>query len=505
MGFSKQECPPIPTATSVHASRSLLLLRYALALVVLASAPVWAQADAPVILVHGLKSKDAEWATTVAHLESLGFGTPWSYHFDLNASTSTRAEDDVVGPAVVPFWEYAGADVARRADPTAPDSLALPFTPGAPSARVAARGEGGGTPLVLVNFKTWYDWDEDIIWVHGTRNLSGVSDSNCSAIAKQGYALGLVVADVLDWAGADRVILIGHSMGGLAIREYLQRRLPDGTPRWWVDPSAESGHGVAAAVTYGTPHQGSNTVNLGLFKCPDTEATRDIRYSYISTGETAPYLYGGDESIAAYWHNNDVNADGVEGGPVVGLNWGDPSEPYSPDNPAMPLPSDVAYTYIYSESDWIVSAPRQRVQFLGPDGYPYVSPAGSARAVRGNAGHTSQTEDYEMIAWAAQNAVWFSTPTDLEPGIAEPVEVSVGPNPAPGRTTLSVRLTQPADMTVSVVDVLGRTVVRQDLGVRPAGETRAPLELGDLASGLYLIRTVVGGQPAPTVPLTVVR
>ena len=315
---------------------------------------------------------------------------------------------------------------------------------------------------------------------------------------------------MLDWTGADRVILMGHSMGGLTIREYLQRRDPDGTPRWWADPTQQQGHGVAAAVTYGTPHQGSNLVNFGLF-CADTEATRDLRYSYISTGEAAPYLYGGDEDIQAYWHNDDVNADGVEGGPVEGLNEGDPSEPYSPDNPAMPLPPDVAYTYIYSLSsltgtgDGVVSGPRQLVQFLGTDGNPYVSPVGSARAIRRDVGHTSQTEDFEMVAWAVQNAFWLPTSTDPDPGVPESVEVTIGPNPAPGRTTASLRLSRPGEVTVSVVDVLGRTVLSHDLGLRSAGEVRAPLDLGGLAPGVYLVRTLVGERSAPAVPITVVR
>ena len=484
------------------------MVRIALALVALATAPVRAQADAPVILVHGLTSSDLAWEDAVVHLESLGFDTPYSYHFDLNASTSTRAEDDVVGPAIAPFWEYATPDPARSAGEM-PDSLALAFDPDAPRARVAAK-RGGGTPLVLINFETWYDWDEDTIWVHGTRGVSGHSESNCSAIAKQGYALGLVVADVLDWTGADHVILLGHSMGGLAIREYLQRRDADGTPRWWADPANARGHHVAAAVTYGTPHQGSNLVNFG-FVCADTEATRDLRYSYISTGETAPYLYGGSEDIDAYWYNDDVNADGDEDDWIVGLNAGDPNEPYSPDNSAMPLPPDVAYTYIYSLSsltgtgDGVVSGPRQLVQFLGTDGNPYVSPVGSARAVRRDVGHTSQTADVEMIAWAAQNALWVPTSSDLGLGVFEPVEVSVGPNPAPGRTTLSIRLSQPAEVAISVVDVMGRTVASRDLGDRPAGETREPLDLGGLAPGVYLVRTLTRRRHVVSVPITVVR
>lgn len=477
-------------------------LALSLALIVLAAA-AQAQAGAPVILVHGLKSNDATWQRSVAHLESLGFGTPYSYHFDLNASSSTRAEDDVVGPAVAPFWDFVTPTPARTGSEV-PDSLALPFDPEGPRPQVAPRG-AGATPFVLVNFETWYDGASNTIWVHGTRGLAGHSESNCSAVAKQGYALGLVVADVLAWTGADSVILLGHSMGGLAIREYLQRRLPNGTPRWWADPSAAGGHGVAAAVTYGTPHQGSNTVNLGLFGCPDSEATRDLRYSYVSTGETAPYLYGGDEDIAAYWHNDDVNADGVEGGPVVGLNTGDPSGIYSRDNPAIPLPTDVAYTYIYSTTDWIVPAPRQLVQFLGADGNPYVSPYGSSRAVRRDVGHTAQTDDAEMIAWAVQNARWFPTPSDALPGATVPPVATVYPNPVRGEATVEVLLYGPSSVAVDVVDALGRVVLHRDLGHRGPGGYRVPLAVGRLAPGTYLLRSVVDGVPATPRPFTVVR
>lgn len=46
--------------------------------------------------------------------------------------------------------------------------------------------------------------------------------SNQAAIVKQGWAVGDAIETVLDLTGAEKVILAGHSMGGLANREYLQ-------------------------------------------------------------------------------------------------------------------------------------------------------------------------------------------------------------------------------------------------------------------------------------------
>jgi triacylglycerol esterase/lipase EstA (alpha/beta hydrolase family) len=53
---------------------------------------------------------------------------------------------------------------------------------------------------------------------HGTKG-------NQSAIFKQGLAIRDAIKHVRNVTGADKVILMGHSMGGLAVRDYLQNSL----------------------------------------------------------------------------------------------------------------------------------------------------------------------------------------------------------------------------------------------------------------------------------------
>ncbi|TAK55225.1 MAG: hypothetical protein EPO24_12320, partial [Bacteroidetes bacterium] len=166
-----------------------------------------------------------------------------------------------------------------------------------------------------------------------------------------------MIQAVLDIENTDKVVLIGHSMGGLEIREYLQRGF-DGTTGGrgtnWVDQTSSSGHRVARVVTTGTPHGGSNHTGGSLQFIPGVnekcEAVRDLRYPYIKPGippvsVPAPYMFGGAEN-QFQWdpspHHLDVNCNGVTTNTITGISSG------TSYNASMPLPTNIRYTYITS-------------------------------------------------------------------------------------------------------------------------------------------------------------
>jgi triacylglycerol esterase/lipase EstA (alpha/beta hydrolase family) len=90
----------------------------------------------------------------------------------------------------------------------------------------------------------------------GRRNVIIPNFRPASATVEEfAESLSHIVAGALEKTGAGQVDLIGHSMGGLVIRYYVERM--GGAPF------------VHTAVTLGTPHRGTKTAALGLFKTAD--------------------------------------------------------------------------------------------------------------------------------------------------------------------------------------------------------------------------------------------
>ena len=181
--------------------------------------------------------------------------------------------------------------------------------------------------------------------------------SNQSAIFKQGRAVRDAIAKVLKVNKCEEVILVGHSMGGLAAREYLQNS------SIYVSASGS----VAKLFTIGTPHGGSNQTSLILGKLfagidERSEAVRDLRYPFLPL--VGRYLFGGTESNATSYNNIDVNCNGIIGDNIVGLN-------------EKTLPIDVNYACIIgtadktfgiaSGDDGIVTKDRANLQIFPPN------------------------------------------------------------------------------------------------------------------------------------------
>ena len=179
----------------------------------------------------------------------------------------------------------------------------------------------------------WLNFDVDNFG--RLRSESNFTDvlSNESAIVKQGIAVNIAIQIVLQKTGRDKVILMGHSMGGLASREYIQN------PSNW---QPDGKHHVAKLVTTGTPHGGFT--GLGLSQTIDfqSEAFRDLKSSYSISGDDGIYLFGGSENYSTMnnnlifnFYNVDVNCNGVDAdnSTIIGLN-------------EKNLPSNLDYAYI---------------------------------------------------------------------------------------------------------------------------------------------------------------
>ncbi|HRI58146.1 MAG TPA: alpha/beta fold hydrolase [Saprospiraceae bacterium] len=142
--------------------------------------------------------------------------------------------------------------------------------------------------------------------------------SNQAAIVKQGAAIKFAIKAVMQLTGRDKVILFGHSMGGLAARTYLQ------TSSFWQE---DGKHHCAKLITTGTPHLGNGLTSLNLTAIfgwidENSDALRDMQ-KWFYTGYEGVFLNGGFEYagvIDQNYYSKDINCNGVIGNQIEGLN-----------------------------------------------------------------------------------------------------------------------------------------------------------------------------------------
>jgi pimeloyl-ACP methyl ester carboxylesterase len=244
----------------------------------------------PILFIHGINSDSEVWNTTTNYLDSqYQFTFGGRFDFCLNADGNNNLANKN-------FYPTPGADISRfETSVQNGDYYYVNFDVGT---------NGSFSPLSLSPYYAL---------------------SNQSAITKQGAALGKAIERVMQLTGKNKVVLIGHSMGGLCSREYIEN------PTNW---QSDGQHHVAKLLTVGTPHGGSNMSGSGfsfLIGMDDrSEAIRDLRTSYYYSGEAGRFLFGGveiqnssnmnDNLQLPDFYNVDVNCNGVTNENLLGLN-----------------------------------------------------------------------------------------------------------------------------------------------------------------------------------------
>ena len=100
-------------------------------------------------------------------------------------------------------------------------------------------------------------------------------------------------------------------------------------------------------------------------------------------------------------------------------------------------------------------------------------------------------------------------PSDVLPAVLAKAEVAelalgVGPNPAGATTTATISLPDAGPVSVTVIDLLGRTVATPLAGTLEAGQTPVRIDTSDLPAGVYVVVLDAAGQRL-TRQVTVVR
>lgn len=100
------------------------------------------------------------------------------------------------------------------------------------------------------------------------------------------------------------------------------------------------------------------------------------------------------------------------------------------------------------------------------------------------------------LAAAALDHLSASVPLALARDVPAVAAFTAAPNPFAGGTTLRFTLTAPAEVAVSVYDVLGRRVAALVPGRLGAGLHALPFEADALAPGAYVVRLTAGAAVA---------
>ena len=128
-----------------------------------------------------------------------------------------------------------------------------------------------------------------------------------------------------------------------------------------------------------------------------------------------------------------------------------------------------------------------------------VTPNGTPSG-KGNAPQTGTIPELETLATALHRQYYetsFQTSSVDDPETSE-LAARILPNPAEGETTIRMTLNERSDVSINLVDNLGRTVRSIRQPNVEAGQRTFRLDLADLPTGAYLVAIEAGGERRST-------
>ncbi|OZC03566.1 family 16 glycosylhydrolase [Rubricoccus marinus] len=260
-----------------------------------------------------------------------------------------------------------------------------------------------------------------------------------------------LVFDTFDDGDVSNVFTFSETEGGIGVGPYADANgVPDRALNVGIDPAGTGGYaGVVLAGAPGTVDaSGASALTFKLrpgVQASNLPLTLEINLHEDTNGNGTYEGALEDEYQATY------QVTGGSGFTDVSI----PLSAFTDDNSVFQGTND---GFDYSRLLEVV------VAIVGPTGPGY-------------------SLSFDEITFAPGSA----TAGEAQP-LAPEAEVRVYPNPTSGAATVAFRLAQASEVTVDVVDLLGRRVATVARGARVAGAVRLDMPTGSLAPGVYLVR-----------------
>jgi len=94
------------------------------------------------------------------------------------------------------------------------------------------------------------------------------------------------------------------------------------------------------------------------------------------------------------------------------------------------------------------------------------------------------------------DSCWANVTTAIRSKVANNIELSIYPNPVVNAATLQFNLTESANVTVTMVDITGKTVQTTNAGELNTGLNEVTINRENLTSGLYFVTIKAGSYSA---------